>query len=84
MGVPTPKINGWEATRILKADPGTAVIPIVAVTAHALAGDRETAVAAGCDGYLAKPIEPREVIEEVHRLLEKVFRPGSPATELSR
>lgn len=69
MDVSIPKINGWDATRTLKADPNTRHIPIIALTAHALEQDRERAREAGCDGYLAKPIPPREVIEEVRRFL---------------
>jgi CheY-like chemotaxis protein len=69
MDVSIPVIDGWEATKILKADEGTAGIPIIALTAHALASDRVTAMDVGCDGYLAKPVEPRRVVEEVERLL---------------
>lgn len=69
MDVSLPVMDGWEATRILKEDPETASIPIIAVTAHALQGDRERAKAAGCDGYIPKPAPPREVLEEVQRRL---------------
>lgn len=69
MDIAIPEIDGFEATRILKADPLTARIPVVALTAHALPEDRERAAAAGCDGYLAKPVEPRKVLEEVRRFL---------------
>ena len=67
MDVSIPKINGWDATRRLKANPATSAIPIIALTAHALAADREKAVGAGCDGYIAKPAEPRFVLAEVQR-----------------
>lgn len=67
MDISIPQVDGWEVTRILKADPATAAIPIVALTAHALASDRARSVEAGCDGYLVKPIEPRAVLEEVRR-----------------
>ena len=70
MDVSIPGIDGWEATRRLKADERTAHIPIVALTAHALASDRERAREVGCDGYLAKPIEPRRVVEEIQRILD--------------
>ena len=70
MDVSIPHIDGWEATRILKADPETAHIPIVALTAHALKEDRQHAMKVGCDGYLAKPVEPRKVVEEVRRFIE--------------
>ena len=53
----------------LKADPGTDAIPIIALTAHALEEDREKALQAGCDGYLAKPVEPRRVVQEVERFV---------------
>jgi two-component system cell cycle response regulator DivK len=69
MDISIPEIDGWEATRILKADARTGHIPIIALTAHAMHADRERAAAAGCDGYLAKPVEPRRVVDEVERLL---------------
>jgi two-component system, cell cycle response regulator DivK len=70
MDVSIPVIDGLEATRILKADPSTAAIPIVALTAHALAEDRRRASEAGCDSYLSKPAEPKKVLAEVKRMLE--------------
>jgi CheY-like chemotaxis protein len=69
MDVSIPGIDGWEATKMLKADERTARVPIVALTAHALATDRARAQEVGCDGYLAKPVEPRRVIEEIERVL---------------
>jgi CheY-like chemotaxis protein len=69
MDVSIPLIDGWEATRRLKADPDTADIPIIALTAHALESDRERATAVGCDGYLAKPAEPRLVLATVQARL---------------
>src|SRR5262245_55724696 len=69
MDVSIPLIDGWEATRRLKADPSTADIPIVALTAHALASDQLKAVEAGCDGYIAKPAEPRVVLAVVKQHL---------------
>jgi two-component system cell cycle response regulator DivK len=69
MDIGLPGIDGWEATRRLKRDPETRAIPIVALTAHALAEHRAESFAAGCDGYLAKPIEPRDVLAEVRRYL---------------
>ena len=75
MDVSIPVIDGLEATRRLKADAATRHIPVVALTAHALATDRQRALSAGCDGYLAKPIEPRAVLREVQRFL------GAPERE---
>jgi two-component system cell cycle response regulator DivK len=67
MDISVPELDGWEATTILKADPATAHIIIVAVTAHALPGDEERSRNAGCDGYLAKPISPALLVAEVDR-----------------
>jgi CheY-like chemotaxis protein len=71
MDVSIPKIDGWEVTRILKADPATSGIPIIALTAHALASDRDRATEIGFDGYIPKPAEPRLVLAEVERRLGK-------------
>ncbi len=71
MDISIPIIDGWEATQVLKHDPATSAIPIIALTAHALASDREKAMEVGCDGYLAKPCEPRAVVAEVQRFLGK-------------
>jgi two-component system cell cycle response regulator DivK len=70
MDVSIPLVDGWEATRRLKADPDTAAIPIIAFTAHALPADREMAINVGCDGYIAKPSEPRAVLAVVRRFLD--------------
>jgi len=72
MDVAMPGIDGWEATRRLKADLDTAHIPVIALTAHAMAEDRQRAAEAGCEGYLAKPIEPRRVVEEVRKMLDRL------------
>jgi CheY-like chemotaxis protein len=69
MDISIPKMDGWEATQRLKADTNTKQIPIIALTAHALASDREKAMEVGCDGYLAKPCEPRAVVAEVQKFL---------------
>lgn len=67
MDISVPELDGWEATAILKADPTTKHIPIIAVTAHALPGDEQRSLQAGCDGYLAKPISPAALIAEIDR-----------------
>jgi two-component system, cell cycle response regulator DivK len=69
MDLSIPGIDGWEVTRRLKADPRTQRVPIIALTAHAMRGDEERARAAGCDHYLAKPISPKKVVEEVRKIL---------------
>jgi two-component system, cell cycle response regulator DivK len=69
MDISIPKMDGWEATQRLKADEATRNIPIIALTAHALEEDRQKAAQAGCDGYLAKPVEPRRVVQEVERFV---------------
>ena len=69
MDIALPGLDGWEATRRLKGDAATSRIPVVALTAHAMVHDRERALALGFDGYLAKPIEPREVLAEVERII---------------
>jgi CheY-like chemotaxis protein len=69
MDISIPVIDGWEATRALKADPDTASIPVVALTAHALDTDRARATEIGFAVFLAKPVEPRRVVSEVRRLL---------------
>ena len=69
MDISIPIIDGWEATQVLKHDPLTRDIPIIALTAHALATDRAKANEVGCDGYLAKPCEPRRVVAEVERFI---------------
>lgn len=69
MDVSIPFIDGLEVTRRLKADPATRRIPIIALTAHALAADRDRAIQAGCDGYISKPAEPRFVLDAVRRQL---------------
>ncbi len=71
MDISIPLIDGWEVTQTLKRDASTSHIPIIALTAHAMPGDRERAMEVGCDGYLAKPCEPRAVLAEVNRLLSR-------------
>jgi len=69
MDLSLPKIDGWEATRRLKAAEGTRAIPVIALTAHAMQGDRQRALAAGCDEYDTKPIDFARLIEKIDRLL---------------
>jgi two-component system cell cycle response regulator DivK len=69
MDISIPGIDGWEATRVLREDPATRALPIVALTAHALSDDRERAAKAGFTSYLTKPIEPNAVVAEVRRLI---------------
>jgi two-component system, cell cycle response regulator DivK len=69
MDIQLPVIDGYEATRRIKADPALAHIPILAVTSYALSGDEAKAHAAGCDGYLAKPFSPRELLGKVRGLI---------------
>ena len=69
MDISIPIIDGHEATRMLKSDPATASIPIIALTAHSMEEDRALAAAAGCDAYISKPARPNYVASEVRRLL---------------
>ena len=72
MDMGLPVMNGWEATRAIKADPATQHMPVIALTAHSMAGDREKAMEAGCDDYDTKPVE-------LPRLLEKMAALGVSA-----
>lgn len=69
MDLSLPVIDGWEATRRLKADEATRRIPVIALTAHAMAGDREQAMAAGCDDFDTKPVELPRLLEKIAALL---------------
>jgi two-component system, cell cycle response regulator DivK len=68
MDISIPRIDGWEATKAIRADPRTKGIPVVALTAHAMPADRARAGEVGFASYLTKPIEPRKVVEEIERL----------------
>ena len=77
MDLEMPVLDGWEATRWLKSNPQTREIPIIALSAHALAGERERAFAAGCDAFDAKPIQ-------FERLLATLRRLGGVASDAAR
>jgi two-component system cell cycle response regulator DivK len=66
-----PVVDGWEVARRLKKDDATKSIPIIALTAHAMAGDREKAIEAGCDDYDTKPVELPRLLEKIETLLAK-------------
>jgi CheY-like chemotaxis protein len=76
-----PDIDGWECARRLKADPATRDIPIIALTAHAMVGDRQKALDAGCDEFDTKPIDLISLLEKVTRLLARTQRPHDGTDE---
>jgi two-component system, cell cycle response regulator DivK len=69
MDVNLPEIDGWEATRRLKAEPATRHIPVVALTAHAMVRDRDKALQAGCDDYETKPVDFQRLLSKIEALL---------------
>lgn len=69
MDIQLPIIDGYEAIRLIKASPSIQPPPIIAVTSYALSGDEEKAWAAGCDGYIAKPFSPRQILAKIRELL---------------
>jgi two-component system cell cycle response regulator DivK len=69
MDLNLPDVDGWEATQLLKGAPETCTIPIMAMTAHAIAGDQERALQAGCDDYHAKPVDFPRLLTQIEALL---------------
>ena len=69
MDMSLPIIDGWEATRRIKAEPATSGVPIIALTAHAMQGDREKALEAGCDDYDTKPIDLPRLLKKIESLV---------------
>ena len=80
MDMSLPVLDGWEATRQLKADPHTRHIPVIALTAHAMAGDRDKALAAGCDEYDTKPVEFARLLGKIQALLGGPSAPAGSAS----
>jgi len=81
MDLSLPVMDGWEATRRLKADQRTASIPVVALTGHALAGISDGAMKAGCDAFVTKPCLPEDLVKEIRKILD---RPSSTSKKLGR
>lgn len=71
MDISLPVLDGWQATQQIKASPETSAIPIIALTAHVMAGDREKSLAAGCDEYEAKPVDFTRLLAKIATLLER-------------
>jgi two-component system cell cycle response regulator DivK len=71
MDMSLPVIDGWEATRRIKAAAATRTIPVIALTAHAMSGDREKALEAGCDDYDTKPIELARLLDKIAAVLDR-------------
>jgi two-component system cell cycle response regulator DivK len=71
MDMGLPGLDGWEATRRLKAEPGTREIPVIALTAHAMTGDRQKALSAGCDDFDTKPVDLPRLLTKIQALLQR-------------
>lgn len=74
MDLGLPGLDGWEATKRIKSQPETRHIPVIALSAHAMTGDREKALAAGCDDYDTKPIDLPRLLEKMEKILAKATR----------
>ena len=75
MDMSLPSMDGWEATRRLKADPATRHIPVIGLSSHAMVGDRETALVAGCDDYDTKPVDIDRLLGKMRDLLARGAKP---------
>ena len=71
MDMSLPRMDGWAATQILKSDPALGRVPVIALTAHAMPGDRERALAAGCDAFLTKPVDIALLVATIRNLLQQ-------------
>jgi CheY-like chemotaxis protein len=71
MDMSLPEMDGWEATRRLKSDPSTCAIPVIALTAHAMSGDREKALEAGCNDFDTKPVDLERLVAKMQALLPR-------------
>jgi Response regulators consisting of a CheY-like receiver domain and a winged-helix DNA-binding domain len=77
MDMGLPEMDGWEATRLLKADPATRSIPVLALTAHAMVTDRDKALEAGCDDYDTKPVDLDRLLAKIETLLARCAGVGA-------
>ncbi len=75
-----PVMDGWTAAGLMKADPRTRAVPIIALTAHAMSGDREKAIAAGCDDYHPKPVDFSRLLMQIEALLDGAAPPAPPSS----
>ena len=80
LDIQLPGMDGYTVARTLRTLPGLATVPVVAVTSHAMSGDRERALEAGCTGYLEKPIDPDTFLAQIHQCLTAPRESGFPAT----